>query len=79
MHRTTILLPEKLKKCVNSRARTLGLSLGEFVRKSLESSLKKDFIDLKNDLFVQDNNFYSEDIEINVSAKHDDYIYGDKK
>ena len=79
MHRTTILLPEKLKRSVNKKAHALGLSLGEFVRKSLELSLKNDLSDSKNDPFVKDKNFYSKKIKHDVSLKHDDYIYGKKK
>ncbi|MEW6482567.1 MAG: hypothetical protein AB1397_06165 [bacterium] len=75
MNRTTILLPEKLKWDANLKARGLGLSLGEFIRTSLEQALKKDFSNLKNDPFVKDNKFYSKNIERDLSLKHDNYIY----
>ncbi len=48
LYRTTILLPEKLKERVEYRAKLSDVSLGEFIRKSLEQTLNnKDSNNLK--------------------------------
>ena len=39
MKRTTIMLPEELRVRAGERARKLGLSLGEFIRRSMEAML----------------------------------------
>lgn len=80
MYRTTVLLPEELKKKVEYRARLSDVSLGEFVRKSLEQALSnKGLNSLRNDPFIMDKNIYSKDIGSDVSKRHDDYIYGKRK
>lgn len=79
MHRTTVLLPEKLKTKANVKANTLGISLGEFIRLSIESSLKSQFSEKKNDPFIQDTNIFTKCSSTDCSINHDDYIYGDRK
>lgn len=78
MNRTTILLPENLKRKVNLKAKIQKLSLGEYIRKSLESSLKMGFDDLKNDPFINDKNIFIDKVETDISLRHDDYIYGEE-
>ena len=79
MHRTTILLPERLKAKANVKANTLGISLGEFIRLSIERNLKAQFREIKNDPFIQDNYVFTECNTTDCSVNHDDYIYGDLK
>ena len=40
MKRTTIMIPEDLKIRATRRANAIGISLGEFIRESLEKALK---------------------------------------
>lgn len=41
MQRTTIMLPEELKRRALRRARELGISFGEFVRTCMDEGVKK--------------------------------------
>jgi len=79
MHRTTILLPERLKTKANVKANTLGISLGEFIRLSIESNLKSQVREINNDPFIQDDYVFTECNASDCSINHDDYIYGDMK
>ena len=78
MHKTTILLPESLWQKAKYKALSFGISLGEFIRQSLERSLKEDGDNLLNDPFVLDDNFYTGDAPADSSVNHDKYIYGAK-
>lgn len=77
MHRTTILLEDRLKDAANVRARQMGISLGELIRLSLKSILgqteKKGIVDA---LFV-DRAVFSGEVPLDLAAHHDDYLYGD--
>ena len=45
MKRTTVMIPEDLKIRAAKRANAVGISLGEFIRESLEKALKSNSAD----------------------------------
>ena len=76
MFRTTILLPQELKSRAEEKARRLGLSLGEFIRKSILVSLKSGEKTKANDPFWNDKALYAGKVPKDVSKHHDKYLYG---
>jgi len=52
MKRTTVMIPEDLKIRAARRANTAGLSLGGFIRESLEKALKSDAAGTLDDPFL---------------------------
>ena len=78
MIRTTILLPMDLKKKVESKAKERGISLGEFIRLSLQDSISPKKNHIEKDPFFSDTEFYESNIPSDISLNHDDYLYGDK-
>ena len=77
MKRTTIMMPEDLKIRAAKRADTLGVSLGEFIRDSLERILKSDNVIIFDDPYLGDDAVYDGDTPIDLSQNHDKYLYGD--
>lgn len=73
MHRTTVLIPHDLKVKASQMAHAAGMSLGEFVRMSIElrcSTNTKVF-----DVFLDDRRCYEGEIPKDLSKNHDDYLY----
>ncbi len=79
MKRTTIMLPDDLKMQAHNRARVMGISLGEFVRESLETVLsqREDEKPTEDSLFA-DNAVYEGKAPRDLSKNHDRYLYGEK-
>ena len=77
MKRTTILLPDDLKKKAEKFAYKQGISFGEIVRESLLQYIKPRLEN--NDTFFSDNAIYEGDAPVDLSIKHDDYLYGDNE
>lgn len=77
MKRTTVMLPLELKARAACRARERGISLGEFVRRSLEAALEEPATAVAYDdpLFV-DGAVYEGDTPEDLAAAHDGYLYG---
>ena len=76
MQRTTIMLPADLKDRVLHRAREQGLSLGEFLRRSLEASLAgQGKTPRKADLLFSDDCVYEGHVPADLAGNHDDYLY----
>jgi hypothetical protein len=75
MHRTTILLPEDLKRRASSLARRRGVSLAELIRDALEERLaaKSSFAD--DPLFKEYEPFDDPDGPTDLAANHDYYLY----
>ena len=72
MHRTTILLPEELYRAAGREARSLGVSLGELIRRRLATGQGKP---------PQQEAFFSRrpwsgEAPDDLSANHDRYLYG---
>ena len=76
MRRTTVMIPENLKIRAARRANTEGLSLGGFIRESLERSLKSDASGALDDPFLADTAVYEGDTEVDLAKNHDIYLYG---
>ena len=78
MRRTTIMIPEDLKTRAAKRANSEGLSLGGFIRESLERALKPDPDRFLDDPFLNDNAIYKDETEVDLSQNHDIYLYGEE-
>ncbi len=75
MKRTTVILPEELKIRAAKRANSVGLSLGGFIRDSLERALKSNSAGTLDDPFLTDNAVYEGDTEVDLAQNHDLYLY----
>jgi len=79
MKRTTIMLPDDLKMRALKHAEIMGLSLGGFIRESLEKNLLPPDVDqADDDPFFADNVFYQGKTPKDLSLNYDDYLYGDR-
>ena len=79
MKRTTIMLPDDLKIRALKRAELLGLSLGGFIRESLEKTLQSPSMDqADDDPFFADDVVFKGQTPKDLALKHDDYLYGDR-
>lgn len=76
MHRTTILLPEDLKRRASKLAHREGVSLSELIRSALEEKLtaRTSWADdpLWKALEPMD---FPPDSPTDLAARHDDYLY----
>ncbi|MBW2264807.1 MAG: hypothetical protein JRF28_01360 [Deltaproteobacteria bacterium] len=77
MRRTTVMIPEDLKTRAARRANTSGLSLGGFIRESLEKALKSNAAGMLDDPFLNDNAVYEDDSTVDLAQNHDIYLYGE--
>ncbi len=78
MKRTTIMLPEGLRRRALSRAKQKGVSLGELIRDSLDAALPAMSYDVEHDPLFEDV-FYDGPAPADISAKHDKYLYDEEK
>ena len=79
MKRITIMLPEDLKIRALRKANILGLSLGGFIRESLELSLRSNKSgQLSEDPLFTDDAVYQKETPRDLAVNHDDYLYGDQ-
>ena len=76
MQRTTVMIPEDLKTRAVRRANETGVSLGGFIRESLESALKSGAGRTHDDPFWADNAVYQNDTVDDLAKNHDLYLYG---
>jgi hypothetical protein len=70
------MLPRDLKVRVERHARARGVSLGEYVRRSLERALAQPE-EIAEDSPFGDEAVYSGESPASYAADHDDYLYGD--
>lgn len=76
MHRTTIMLPSRLKNRAQALASRRGISIGELIRESLEEKLHLSKSESKaEEPFFKDTNFFDGDVPIDISEMHDRYLY----
>jgi hypothetical protein len=75
MKRTTIMLPEALRRRAAFRARQRGISLGELIRDSLDAALPG--VSYEQDPLFEDVVFDGPAAR-DLSAKHDKYLYEKK-
>ena len=76
MNRTTVMLPEDLKMRAVRSAHAHGLSLGQFIRESLENKLKRS-LSKDHDSFWSDTAFFEGRSPKDTAKNHDQYLYGD--
>ena len=75
MHRTTVMLPLDVKTRALRQARKLGISLGEFLRQSLAAALDRP-AETKEDCLLHDEAVFRGQAPRDLSAGHDQYLYG---
>jgi hypothetical protein len=78
MKRTTVMLPEELRRRAISRAKQKGVSLGELIRDSLDSALPHVSYDIGKDPLFEDV-IYDGPAPRDLSRRHDEYLYDKKK
>jgi hypothetical protein len=79
MQRTTIMLPVDLKQRASTLATRLGISLGELIRQSLEAALRGNAGEVREDPLFTDQAVYRGPVPANLSADHDDFLYGEAR
>jgi len=79
MERTTIMLPRDLKLRVAQHAQKKGISMGELIRNAISAALSQsvDKVSTDDPLFT-DNELYQGPAPADLSADHDQYLYGEK-
>jgi hypothetical protein len=77
MTRTTLMLPADLKARSERRARELGVSMGEFVRRSLVRLLDETASPASEDALYADAVASAAETPVDLAERHDDYLYGD--
>jgi hypothetical protein len=78
MKRTTIMLPEDLRRRAIVRARQRGVSLGELIRDSLNVALPNVSYEVGEDPLFEDVVFDGP-APGDLSRRHDEYLYDDEK
>ena len=71
------MLPVDLKVRAQHRAREQGLSLGEFLRRSIAAALADTSKPRKADPLFSDDAVYEGPVPSDLAANHDDYLYGE--
>jgi hypothetical protein len=72
------MLPAGLRARAIARARQLGISMGEFIRRSMESMLA-DSEEVGDDPLVADHAVFDGPLPDDVALNHDRYLYGMKE
>jgi hypothetical protein len=72
MHRTTILLPDELYKTAGKEAKSLGVSLGELIRRRL--SVAEPVAKTRPAFFARQP--WSGEASVDLSINHDQHLYG---
>lgn len=79
MKRTTVMLPRNLKLRAAKRANSMGISLGELIRKALKNLLSSSSITASEDPLFEDSATSSEVVPSDLSKNHDKYLYGNDR
>ena len=77
MKRTTIMLPDALRRRAQFRARQKGISLGELIRDSLDAALPSATYDTRTDPLFEDV-IFDGPAPADLSSKHDKYLYDEE-
>ena len=75
MNRTTIMLPEELKRQAQERAAAAGISFGELVRRSLTNAVSTPPLERTKDPLFADSGAFLGQAPSNLSEEHDQYLY----
>jgi hypothetical protein len=78
MRRTTIMIPDELKMRALKHASIMGISLGRFIRETLERALQQPNGNKSDDTLFTDDAVSLEETPVDLAQNHDDYLYGDK-
>jgi predicted DNA-binding protein len=79
MKRTTVMIPDDLKIRAAKHAKMMGMSLGQFVRESLEKHLQSsNGGHSANDALFADDAVFEGKVPNDVAKNHDEYLYGDR-
>ena len=78
MKRTTIMLPEDLRRRALLRASQKGVSLGELIRDSLDAALPGATYEAQGDPLFEDVVFDGP-APSDLSVNHDKHLYDDEK
>lgn len=77
--RTSVVIPPGLKRQAVARARSEGVSFGEFVRQSLRERLTKPRLKRPvKDPFWSDVAVYDGPVPADLSSNHDKYLYDEE-
>ncbi len=77
MNRTTIMLPEELKRQAQEHAMATGISFGELVRRSLTATVSTPPPQRTEDPLFTDSGIFLGEAPANLSKDHDQYLYSD--
>ena len=78
MKRTTVMLPLDLRARVIQRAAELDVSMGEYIRRSLRSSLEEIASPRRTgDALFRDSSAFDGRAPIDLGEHHDRHLYGD--
>jgi hypothetical protein len=77
MLRTSLMLPAALKLEAQRIAEERGVSLGDLVREALASFVQRAREDGGRDPLFADTEVWEGEVPVDVSARHDEYLYGD--
>jgi hypothetical protein len=82
LHRTTVVLPARLKEKAVARAREQNISFGEFVRQAVEQQLslrgKGESRNKTSDPYLDKLVVFEDDGPADLSIRVDDFLYGDR-
>jgi hypothetical protein len=73
--RTTIMLPPDLKRRAVLRAQAEGVSLGELIRRSLESAISDASGARDRDPLFADSEVFAGEVPADLAHNHDRYLY----
>jgi hypothetical protein len=77
MHRTTVMMPQELKRQAAQRARLQNMSLGECVRRALEAAVRQNGKTRRGeDPLLRDGAVFKGGAPRDWSARHDVSLYG---
>lgn len=79
MERTTLMLPDELRRQAIRQAQAMGLSFGELIRRSLKDFLARPKTrSRERDPLFADSGIYEGDVPKDLSLDHDKYLYGEE-
>ncbi len=77
MHRTTLVLPPRLKEAATARARAAGVSFSEFVRRAVEKAVTENRQRPGRDPLLNDHAIFNGGTPQDLSRRHDACLYGE--
>jgi hypothetical protein len=79
MHRTTILLPSELRRAGQKAAERHGITFSELVRRQLTAAVRRASSgERQRDSLFQPRGLMNGGNPGDLSARHDDYLYGER-